>query len=69
MSLFEVQNVFMIIKNDVLDRLEHDLVIFNTIATSKLIFQYQILADSRPNMVDFGLFKAFISNFLYYNLY
>ena len=69
MSLFEIQNVFMIIKNDVLDRLGHGWDVFNTIASPKLIFHYQILADLCPNMVDFGRFKAFISNFLYYNLY
>ena len=37
-SLFEVQNVCMIIKNDVLDRLGHGWDIFNTIALPKLIF-------------------------------
>ena len=57
MSLCEIQNIIMIIKNDVLDRLGH---IVNTIASPKLIFQYQILAESCPNMVDFGLFKELL---------
>ena len=43
----------MIIKNDVLDRLGHGWDIFNTIASPKLIFHYQTLPDSCPNMVGF----------------
>ena len=38
--------------------------ISNTISSPKLIFQYQILTNSYPKMVDFRFFKAFISNSL-----
>ena len=69
MPLIEVQNVFPIINYDVLDRLEHVWDIFDTVGSRKSNLHCQILPDFSAKLADFGVFKAFISNFLYYNLY
>ena len=51
----------MMIDYDVLDRLRYARDIFNTVGSQKLIF--------RKKIADFAVFKAFVSNFLYYSLY
>ena len=69
MSLIEVQNVFPIINYDILDRLGHVWDNFDTVGSRKSSFYRQILPDFSARLADFGVFKAFISNFLYYKLY
>ena len=67
--IYEVLNVFPIMDYDVLDRLEHVWDIFDTVGSRKSNLHCQILPDFSAKLADFGVFKAFISNFLYYNLY
>ena len=61
--------MFLIMTMNVLDRLRHGQGIFNVISSPKLIFEYQIEAYSSKKLVDFPIFKVFMSNSLYYNLY
>ena len=67
--IYEVLNVFPIMDYDVLDRLEHVWDIFDTVGSRKSNLHCRIFPEFSAKLADFGVFKAFIGNFLYYNLY